>query len=410
MVYDQDYGFGLWPASIYVPAMARDYADYDNMFKFYTAGTGASSSWPNGGAQTLLLRSMLNNAQFKEQFIRRCADLLNSNFREQKVEQTIQEMAAVIRPEIASHLQRWKWSELTQRGFGVPHKTEYQPFTQATWETNLTVMSAFGASRPAKLRQDCMTHFQLTGGLGTLQAQVQPAHSGRVILNTLTIDQSPWQGIYFADIPNTLRPIPNPGYRFVEWLTPSGNSNSPSLKLKVQRDKTNTLTARMELAPPNPGTPSELLITEIQYHPAADKDSGDWFELYNASGAPLNLSGWIFRDEEDQHAFLLPDMVLQAGASLAVCQDDSKFRLFHPATVASVGNFKFGLDNGSDSLRLYRPDGTVALSMAFDDVAPWPEAADGGGSTLQLINLQSDPSLPASWKASPEPGGTPGRL
>jgi len=28
MVYDQDYGFNLWPPEVYLPAMARDFADY----------------------------------------------------------------------------------------------------------------------------------------------------------------------------------------------------------------------------------------------------------------------------------------------------------------------------------------------------------------------------------------------
>jgi hypothetical protein len=390
--------------------MARDYADYDNMFRFYTAGTGTSTGWPNAGGRTLLLRSLLNNAQFKERFIRRCADLLNSLFREEKVEQTIQEMASVIRPEIANHLHRWSWSELTQRGFGVPHKAEYQAFTQATWETNITVLSAFGRNRPAKLRQDCTNHFQLTGGLGTLQVQVQPEGSGRVLLNSLTVDLFPWQGIYFADITNTVRPIPSPGYRFVEWITPSGNTNSQSFSFKVQRDRTNTFTARMEPAPTNPSSPSELIITEIHYHPPANMDSGDWLELYNPGNTSLDLSGWIFRDEEDLHAFPLPNLMLPPGGSLVLCEDDSKFRLFHPATVPVAGNFQFGLGNSGDTLRLFRPDGTVALSIMYDDIAPWPTAADGGGSTLQLINLQSDPSLPGSWKASSELGGTPGRL
>ena len=40
--------------AIYVPAMARDYGDYDNMFKFYTAGTGTGSSWPNEAAARLV--------------------------------------------------------------------------------------------------------------------------------------------------------------------------------------------------------------------------------------------------------------------------------------------------------------------------------------------------------------------
>ena len=409
MLFDQDYGFNLWPAAVYLPAMARDFSDYDNMFDFYTAANGTSVGWPNEGGRTLLLRKFLSNAHFKEQFIRRCADLLNSQFREDKVEQTIQQMAAVIRPEIPGHLQRWSWSELTKRGFGKPHQAEYQPFTQATWETNLTVLSDFARNRPAKLRQDCLEHFQLQGGVGSLQIQIQPEGSGRILVNTLSVSQSPWQGVYFADVANVLRPIPNPGYRFVEWLTPNGNANGNSLDFKVQRDSVSTVTARMESAPANPGTPSELIISEIQYHPAAGRDSGDWVELSNPGSAALKLTGWVFRDEDDQHGFPLPDVTLEAGASLVLCQDDSKFRTFHPASVASVGDFRFGLSNGGGSLRLFRPDGTVASAIVYDDAAPWPTAADGGGATLELVDPQADPNLPDSWKASSEPGGTPGR-
>ena len=229
-------------------------------------------------------------------------------------------------------------------------------------------------------------------------------------LNTLQLDQFPWQGTYFADIANILRPIPSPGYRFVEWLGPEGSSSAHSLSFSAQRDSTNTLIARMDSAAASSGAPSELIITEIQYQPAAGMDSGDWLELYHRGAAPLDLSGWIFRDEDDQHAFLLPELILEPGASLILCQDDSRFRLFHPSTVRSTGGFRFSLGNGGDTLRLFRPDGSVALALTYRPVAPWPEGAGAGGFTLQLMDPLSDPTLPGSWRASAVPGGTPGQL
>jgi hypothetical protein len=270
-------------------------------------------------------------------------------------------------------------------------------------------MAAFARTRPAKLRQDCLSHFALKGGLGTLAVGVEPEGAGGLQLNSLTLDRFPWQGVYFADVANTLRPIPNPGYRFVDWTTPSGSATGHTLNLRVQRDTTNLVTARFDVAPANPGLPSELRITEIQYHPAPDRDSGDWIELYHPGNTPLDLSGWIFRDDDDAHAFLLPDVVLPPGGILVLCQEDARFRLFHPATVPVAGDFKFGLGNGGETLRLYRPDGTLALAFDYGDALPWPEAADGGGSTLELIDLAADPALPGSWRASTEPGGTPGR-
>ena len=408
LLYDQDYAFDLWPPGVYQPAMARDYADYENPFRFYSTGTNPNVGWPNGAGQTLIFRSLLKNARFKERFIRRCTDLLNSAFREDQVEQTIQEMAAVIRPEIGDHLHRWSWDELVARGFGVPHKPEYQPFTPATWEANIESLSDFAAMRPAKLRGDCAQEFGLTGGQGTLEVRVQPENAGRVAVNTLTVDQSPWQGVYFADIANMLRPIPNPGYRFAEWLTPNGSTGSRSIEFSVERDATKMVIARMEPAVPDPTDSSELIITEIMYHPSGEHDSSDWVELCNVGATPLDLTGWIFRDDDDAHFFLLPERTLEPGACLVLVQDDSRFRLLHPPNVDSIGDFGFGLSNGGDTLRLFRPDGTLALTMRYEDAGPWPEEADGDGFTLELSSPEVDPYLPGSWGVSARVGGTPG--
>ena len=138
----------------------------------------------------------------------------------------------------------------------------------------------------------------------------------------------------------------------------------------MQRDATNTLVARMALAATNPPAPSELVITEIQYHPAANQDSGDWLELYNAGRHPaescrLDLArrGRPPRVPAARHGLI-------ARGYLVLCQEDSKFRLFHPATVVAVGNFQFGLGNAGDTLRLFRPDGTVALAIGYGAARP----------------------------------------
>ena len=46
--------------------------------------------------------------------------------------------------------------------------------------------------------------------------------------------------------------------------------------------------------------------------------------------------------------------------------------------------------------------------VLYDDSDPWPEEADGGGSTLELINPSFENSLPESWNYSNELYGTPG--
>jgi hypothetical protein len=46
---------------------------------------------------------------------------------------------------------------------------------------------------------------------------------------------------------------------------------------------------------PNPG---DIIITEIMQNPSAVNDSeGEWFEVYNTTGADINLDGWEIRDD-----------------------------------------------------------------------------------------------------------------
>ncbi|MCI0537035.1 MAG: CotH kinase family protein, partial [Verrucomicrobiales bacterium] len=251
ILYDQDYGFNLWRPEVYLPAMARDYADYDNMFKFYTAGSGTSTGWPNDGGRTLLLRRLLTNDSFKERFIKRCADLLNGPFREEIVVGTIRRMAEVIRPEIARHLQRWNWAELQQRGFGRPHQPEYEPFTQETWEKNLSVVIDFAEKRPAKLRQDCIKHFGLGGGLADVALKISPEGSGRIQLDSLAVTNFPWSGVLFRDYPATITAVAKPGYRFVQWVGLGTTTNQPQWQFSLAAS-TASFEARFEAIPPSP--------------------------------------------------------------------------------------------------------------------------------------------------------------
>ena len=407
IVYDQDYGFHLWRPEVYVPAMARDYANYDNMFAFLTAGTGAGTGWPNEGGRTLMLRRLLTNPGVRTRFIQRCADLLNGPFREERVEATIRSMASVIRPEIPRHLQRWSFAELQKRGYGKPYQAEYEPFTLATWEKNLDAMSDFARRRPAKLRQDCLDHFGLKQGLSALQVETLPAGAGQVRLNRSVAAAAPWIGTFFRDVPLEATVIPAPGFRVIGW---SGwGREVPQARWEFQPPPgTNTLTVRLEAYTPTPSARPPVILSELQYHPSSSADSGDWFELHNPGTEPVNLTGWILRDATDSNVAVVPGGVVAPGGYAVLCQDALRFQRAFPTGPTPLGEFGFGLGNGGDTLRIHAADGTLMLSLTYDDAAPWPVEADGLGYTLQLKNLEAYSGQPAAWKASVRIGGSPG--
>ena len=68
---------------------------------------------------------------------------------------------------------------------------------------------------------------------------------------------------------------------------------------------------------------------------------GDWVELYNTGSSSVDLSGWIFKDNDDTHAYVIP-----AGTTIAPGAN----------VVLEEANIGFGLGSG-DSARLFAPGG-----------------------------------------------------
>jgi hypothetical protein len=66
------------------------------------------------------------------------------------------------------------------------------------------------------------------------------------------------------------------------------------------------------------------------------------------------------------------------------------------------------LDNSGERITLLGPLGETIEDFTYDDESPWPLAADGNGSSLEIIDPLGDPADPASWRASYFADGSPG--
>ncbi len=155
-----------------------------------------------------------------------------------------------------------------------------------------------------------------------------------------------------------------------------------------------------------PATPA-LVINEIMYNsPGADEE---WIELYNNTGSSINLENWKVLDDDANHSpIMIPaGYSIDAGGYFTIqISDNGNF----PFTPDYDGSGNFSLNNGGDAVRLWNADGYLVDIVNYDDQAPWPTEPDGNGPTLSLVDPDDDNSLPDSWLASDQDGGTPGAI
>ncbi len=176
--------------------------------------------------------------------------------------------------------------------------------------------------------------------------------------------------------------------------------------------------------PANLPSAGDIVITEIMYNSSNAGSDDEWIEIYNNSGSAINMnSSW--RLTYDANNFDFGDFTFAAGTYYTIAVGsggDGDFNTgnsFTPDTntlgvnnadVAGT-NASNNLTNSSDPITIvYDPSGASVTidAVTYDDGAPWPTAAEGDGPSLTLIDVNSDNSLGASWRASYGTGGTPG--
>ncbi len=158
----------------------------------------------------------------------------------------------------------------------------------------------------------------------------------------------------------------------------------------------------------SPGIP-DLVINEICYNSQNGFDSGDWVEVFNPSDSIVDLSGWYFKDENNQHVFNFPAGVTIGPKGYKVlCKDTLLFLNLYSETISILGNMGFGLSSTGELLRLYHYTGYLVDSLVYGINYPWPVSPNGDGPTLELLNPGLDNAIGHNWKASVG-YGTPGK-
>lgn len=163
--------------------------------------------------ETVLLRRLLTNGEYREKFVGRFCDLLNSHFRPRRIEAYLDRWIGEVRSVLRRDWERWE---------GGP----------ASFWGDVDTIRGFLRERPRWI----LKHFRERFELGPLRSiEVDSSGPGRVRVGGLTDVPTPWRGEYFDGLVLEIEAVPEPGARFVGW-EPEHYGTNPAQQVTVTPD------------------------------------------------------------------------------------------------------------------------------------------------------------------------------
>lgn len=163
----------------------------------YMLGQDAGNMYIN-----IWLRSM-QNQRFRNYFINRFADIMNSAYSHDTVSAIENKFYTSFVTEMPNEYARW--GDLNNI-----------PGQMSGFVGNHNTLASQLELRSAEVRNHIQSNFDLPNQLD-VTLDVYPPGGAKMRISTLTPSEYPWQGIYFNGVPVSIEVIPEPGYTFLHW-------------------------------------------------------------------------------------------------------------------------------------------------------------------------------------------------
>ena len=360
ILMDLDFGYGLYGAT------AND--------NFLTQATNEAFIHMD-----VITAKLLGNLQFRNYFIDRYADLINTIWQQNRVQSMGNSMINEVAPWIPRHHTRWSGN-------------------MTNFLNTMNNMLTWNSNRIAGARNVVQSFFGLAGQV-TYTLDVQPAGAGRIHISTIEPSEIeyPWNGVYFKGVPVKITAIPNPGYTFNHWdpnaLFATNNYNQV---LDITPTVNNAFTAWFTGSPvTNPIEISELM-------PASENsiNGGDWIEIHNKMNVPLDVSGMVIKDTNFLHVYSFPlQTVIPADGRLVVVSDTSLFQIQYPSVSNYIGPLGFSIRNTGQTLYIYKANNTLLTEVTYATTYPWPIGTNGYGRSIEFEGNNQGQNDPNAWFA-----------
>ncbi|MGC3961203.1 MAG: lamin tail domain-containing protein [Verrucomicrobiota bacterium] len=162
---------------------------------------------------------------------------------------------------------------------------------------------------------------------------------------------------------------------------------------------------------------NDIVINELMYHPISGADDDQFIELFNRGSNAVNVSGWQIA--AGVNFTIPPGTLIASNGYLVIAENLTNLLARYPNLNSSntVGNFSGALAHSGERVALAMQQINVTTNgdsvvtntlyvvvdeVTYADGGRGTKWADGGGSSLELVDPRADHRLPANWADSDE--------
>lgn len=201
---ESDYCDGKWRWGAYDTDDSTNIITGDGELSTPMSNPFLDSGHLTGNPMTLTLTSgLMQNVEFRQQFVLSFMDMANVNFDYAKVHKELYSIAELYEAAVVYTQNRFNSEEYTSENF---------------WNY-IGNIDEFYKKRKNYVVDYLAEAFELDGTLAQVTLSVNDVLGGDIQINTTIPDLTggTWSGDYFTDYPITITAIPKEGYRFVGW-------------------------------------------------------------------------------------------------------------------------------------------------------------------------------------------------
>ncbi len=220
----------------FAPECCNNWGGFCNNIYNWISENGEPNAEPTiqgnvGKHEKIFLKLIEENETFRQLYYSRYADLMNTVYSCDNMIETLDRMIAVIEPEMPGQIERWGGS-------------------MQEWQDNVQDLKDFILERCTLLDDGMLECYEELSGPYTLTLMAEPLGVGEIDLNTLDIEEFPWNGDYFGGMENLIKARVfndfEDDYVFSHWESSAGNIIFPdefTRKATITLTQSDTLTA-----------------------------------------------------------------------------------------------------------------------------------------------------------------------